>query len=62
MDLKSTYSVYKFCLKWKEIYISLKFNNIKNEMFNNFLNLGALKENFYRKLLSLKLKTIRLVA
>ena len=28
MDLKSTYSVYKFCLKWKEIYISLKFNNI----------------------------------
>jgi hypothetical protein len=29
MDLKSTYSVFKFCLKWKEIYISLKFNNIR---------------------------------
>ena len=30
MDLKSTYTVFKFCLKWKEIFISLKFNNIRN--------------------------------
>jgi hypothetical protein len=28
MDLKSTYTVFKFCLKWKEIFISLKFNKI----------------------------------
>ena len=34
MDLKSTYSVFKFCLKWKEIFISLKFNNIiTNQMY-----------------------------
>ncbi len=39
MDLKSTYSVFKFCLKWKEMFISLKFNNIRNENFpqNSFM-------------------------
>jgi len=30
MDLKSTYSVFKYCLKWKEMFISLKSNNIRN--------------------------------
>ena len=38
MDLKSTYSVFKFCLKWKEIFISLIFNNIGLWYFRKNLN------------------------
>jgi hypothetical protein len=50
MDLKSTYTVFKFFLKWKEIFISLKFDNIRNNQKSG-KKLGKDDSILFKKLL-----------